>query len=488
MIDLNMRPVLSNSYNIEKMQPKYSTFSIQKDDKILPIYVNESGADILRMCNGRNSAIDIIYSLLEKYNDGFNGVKGFVTEFLEDMYKNKVINFDNGSMKIQNIRFGSKEYWTPDKISVELTNASPLKRKNCIVNAVKAENGKYIDEDVFYNILFDMKSMYIQNLDILGGEPLLHESFFEFLNKAIELGIMCNVFTSGYIYNDEVVKSFSNLRNNNKLVLQVNIDGLEERHDNIKGVKGAFRNSMRFIDSMVKLNIPVEVTYCVNDQTYLEIETLTKLLKDKGVRSLRITPIANMGAITEDEMASGEEDRNRIGKITSKLRFEFQDESFKIIENLEDQYKYNMGLTNCGLGQTQLKIDPYSKVYPCSMSNIVIGNICEESIKTIQMRNSKLFEKLSLSNTEYCGNISTCTECIMKSFILAANSTAKSEWYDEQIKLINQIRVVNGLTVDVTAETKSEDHYNYVKRDLESIKKIVFKRYAKKSKKLSSKR
>lgn len=482
MNDLNMKPILSNSYNIEKMQPKYSTFTIQKDHEILPIFVNESGADILRMCNGQNTTFDIINSLLEKYNDEFNGVKGFVTEFLDDMYKNKTISFDNDPAKIQNMKFGSKEYWTPDEMGVELTNASPLKRKNCIVNAVKAENGKYIDEDVFYNILFDMKSMHIENLNILGGEPLLHDNFFGFLSKATELGIMCNIYTSGYIYSDEVVKSFANLPNNNRLVIQINVDGLEERHDYLKGVKGAFKNTMSFIDAMVKLSIPVEVTYCVNDQTYLEIETLTELLKDKGVRSLRITPIANMGAITQEEIASGEEDNKRISEITSMLRLEFQDESFKIIKNLEDKYKDNTGLTNCGLGQTELKIDPYGKVYPCSMSNIVIGNICEESIKTIQMRSSKLFEKLTQPTSGVCGSKPDCMGCIMKSLTLAANSTVKSEWYDEQIKIINQIKVINGLNVNVAAETKSEDYYNYSKRDLESIKKLIFKRYAKKIK------
>jgi len=446
MINLNIKPIIKNSYNIEKKQPSYSAFLIERDDKILPISVNTAGADILRMCNGKNEISDIIHSLMDKNDVKFDTEKKFVIEFLEDMHKNNVIDLNDSFNQIENIQYGSRDYWTPEKISVEITNANPLKRKHFFNSPNSGENTNYLSEDVFYNILFDMKNMDIENLRITGGEPLLHKDFFIFLNKAIELGMKCHVFTSGYICNDDIVSSFRKIADSKKITLKVSIDGLEDYHDNFKGVKGAYKKSMNFIDTMVEMGIPVNVTCCINNQSYSEIKSLTKLLKDKGVEVFRLNPITSSGKVSNKAAYFN---CMQINEIVSKLKEEFEDSYFKITKHETDaKNNGSIGLKNCGLGQTQLKIDSFGKVYPCAMSNFEIGNICEETIKSIQMRNSKIFEKIVPQDIDACGECSQVSStCIIQDLIVNETSLKPSNGYFNQMKLINTIKCINKLKV-----------------------------------------
>lgn len=449
MFALNLKPILKNSYNMEKKQPRYSTFFIEKNGEILPISVNKTGADILRMCNGKNTTTEIISSIMKRYDEVFGEVKEFVVEFLKDMQRSDVIDYNADFRQIQNIEFGSRDFWTPDNIIVKITDACPLRCKHCLDNQ-SGENTSFIDEDTFYDILFDMKSLNIKHMQIIGGEPLLHKDFFKFLNKAVELGIVCEVFTSGYVHDDEIISSFKKIKNLNKVIVQVSIDGLEEYHDSFRGSLGAFNRSMDFIDSMIDLGIATNVACCVNNQSYNEIENLTKLLKNKGVSVLRVTPIDNMGNTSNHAMFADIRNYDLINEIVTKLKNSYEDNNFKINNNEKDICADTKnGLSNCGLGQTQLKIDQFGKVYPCMISNLVIGDICEETIKSIQIRNSTIFEKLISPENKTCGgcNNSACTSCIVQELLINENTKNPCIWYDNQLKLINSIRCVNSLKV-----------------------------------------
>lgn len=448
MFSLNLKPILKNTYNMEKKQPRYSTFFIEKDGEILPISVNKTGADILRMCNGKNTTTEIINSLTKKYNEVFGEVKESVASFLKEMQRSDVIDYNADFRQIQNIEFGSRDFWTPDNIIVKITDACLLKCKHC--SDRDGENTSYIDEDTFYDILFDMKSLNIKHMQIIGGEPLLHKDFFKFLNKAVELGISCEVFTSGYVYNDETINSFKRIKETNKIVVQVSIDGMEKYHDSFRGIRGAFNKSMAFIDSMIDLGITTNVACCMNNQDYNEIENLTKILKNKGVSVMRVTPIDNMGNTSNHAMFADIKNYDFVNEMISKLKISYEDKNFKINNNEKDICAdTKSGLSNCGLGQTQLKIDQFGKVYPCMISNLVIGDITEETIKSIQIRNSTIFEKLISPENKTCGgcNNSACTSCIVQELLINENTKNPCIWYDNQLKLINSIRCVNSLKV-----------------------------------------
>ena len=77
------------------------------------IVVNGTASDILELCNGSNTAEDIIGKLKKKYNEKHETVKNYVDEFLAPLVKQGFIEHSPAPQKISVTR-GSSTILFPD--------------------------------------------------------------------------------------------------------------------------------------------------------------------------------------------------------------------------------------------------------------------------------------------------------------------------------------------------------------------------------------
>ena len=149
--------------------------------------------------------------------------------------------------------FNGWSYW-PETISLFLTFACNLRCKMC---------GQWGEDGVFkdYNSdllrerlslqeiqkLIDDVKHFNPNITLFGGEPLLYPNWTKVVEIVKSAGLRCNIVTNGVLLNrwaeeivdlelDEIIFS---------------LDGPEEIHDDIRGVKGTFRKA---IDSFININ------------------------------------------------------------------------------------------------------------------------------------------------------------------------------------------------------------------------------------------
>lgn len=430
-------PVLNPCIRSERVQPLFSQFVLEYNGIPLPIYVNPEAAQILRRCNGRLSVEEISHQLASLYSDDYGNVSSIVQGFLAAAENNQHIRLFDTPMLVDPIStIGSTSYWTPDLISIELTHKCPLKCKHCYLSA---GNGMSMDSQTLHKIISEAKSMQVAQIQLTGGEPMLHPHFFDTLSECVENGMIVHVFTSGTVYNEKMFEMFSQF-DRTRVFFQVSLDGLESYHDDFRGVSGSFKRSCNFIMEIAKLGFKVTVATTIDKQSKEDLSKLIQLCKSIGVGIVRLSGISNRGRAVDNEISSTNARLDDISKLQLDLAEIHNDDHFKVmlLEDTGDNEK--VYLMNCGLGQTTIKIAPNGDVFACMMADTPYANIKHETLTDIQCRKSRLFEQLTPPQKEQCkecGYASACDNCIIEGIMYC--SKLKGVWLQENEDTLQQI-------------------------------------------------
>lgn len=433
-----MYPTLNECFIAVKEQPLYSAFVVNSNGNNVLLRMNESAARILRLCDGTKTIEEIKKIPTLHYHEKEETVSNFVNTFLTTAKEQAYVKVNTEKQAAREITVvGSDSYWTPDTLAIELTENCPLKCRHCYLNAGV---GNTMALDCAQKILDEASEFYIENIQLTGGEPLIHPHFFTILDRACSLGARIHISTSGYILNQDTINKLKTYASK-KIVLQVSIDGLEEYHDSFRGVQGCFKKSMAFIKEMISAGIKVIVGLCIDTQTYEEIKALCEQLKLIGVSGIRIGAITNRGR-AENVLATDVEKMRTIREIEKQLLRDEGNERFDVVfaeESLRDQeseYTHN-----CGIGQILLKISPIGDVSPCLLSEIVVGNAKTNSLLEIQKTYSRKFEQLRAPSAHLCLDCARkkiCVGCITEG-LTNQKSTSKCNWFDCQAHILTEV-------------------------------------------------
>lgn len=432
---------IRNPYIIqERIQPVYSQFVLQYDFMDFPIFVNDIAAEILRLCDGTKSIAEIYKILSERYNESIDKIESKLVDFWDMSVKCNHIQLSDLPTKeaLQLECFGSKDYWTPDLVSVELTHNCPLKCKHCFLSAGK---GKTMQLSTWKSIVSGIIDMHVPQVQLTGGEPLLHPSFFDILDSLLMNNITVHIFTSGVVFSDAIFEKISTYANKflKRLLFQVSIDGLADYHDEFRGIPGSFERSIHFIKEIVKYGFKVSVGVTVSKQPIDEVDKLCKLCKNIGVSIVRIGGITNRGRAEDNGLGSQDEEIINIIRAKKQIASELNCDTFKVLFSEESNETSSNYLLNCGLGQTSIKIDPSGMVYPCMMATVKYADITKTSLLEIQKKYSREFERITSPTPSICKNCKyhiICEKCIVEGY--AHSNQQSCVWINKNIGILKQ--------------------------------------------------
>ena len=97
-------------------------------------------------------------------------------------------------------------------------------------------------------------------INFAGGEPLARKETLELIRYASSQGFDTLLATNAYLIGEEIAKKIGDA---GLTVANISLDSLkEERHDYIRGVKGAYRKVMHAIDLLNKYATNVKIGIC----------------------------------------------------------------------------------------------------------------------------------------------------------------------------------------------------------------------------------
>ncbi len=280
------------------------------------------------------------------------------------------------------------------------------------------------------------------SIHLTGGEPLLKLELFPLLNDldqkpmVEELGII----TNGLNLNPEVMdrlSAFSKLRK-----IKISLDGVDaEINDSIRQ-KGTFRKVIQNLSLIKKENrFEIILMLTVMKRNFRDLPSLFKLCQDLGVDGMIIERFIPLGRGREimDEVLGKEEWRELTETLSDFFSIE-EDHSFLPYQAFQISFNGEepelLGAP-CVIGVDGLCIMPDGTVFPCRRFPISIGNLLNDSLKTIWEKSEilgKLRKKENLKGK--CGRcgIKDCRGCRSLALSLTGDYLEEDPhcWYPPQ--------------------------------------------------------
>ncbi len=237
--------------------------------------------------------------------------------------------------------------------------------------------------------LFFKEKRLLPQINLTGGEPLLHPNFFEIVDEIKKRGYSFSVLTNGTLINEDIAQK---LKDYAPIFVQISLDGDKVIHDSIRG-NGNFDKALQGIDILKKYNIKVLVSFTAQKLNYKELKGLAKVCQKHKVDKLWWDRV-----VTEDEnlfLTTGEfkelvEDCNNL--IHGFHPFQY----YSCVTN--QRSLQCIGTNDCGYscsaGKQLIVILADGSVMPCRRLPFIIGNLKMDNLDNI-IYNSDIMQQLS---------------------------------------------------------------------------------------------
>lgn len=288
--------------------------------------------------------------------------------------------------------FGIQNF-NPMTVTYSVTAACQSKCRTCQIGAMfcqdptRAQNDLTLEE--IEKIFSSMKPVYFFNMS--GGEPFMRRDLPEIVRLACKYLKPQVVHTpTNAILSDRIIENTEKIikivREYNPQVpftVKPSIDGVGDKHDEIRGVKGNFKCLLKTIEGLKKLedkydNFHLELGTVISNFNINDLDEIEDFVHSLGVESYRnevaecrteffnlqdpITPPADVyQRLIKDFARKVEENigkKRKLAKTTEALRVVYYDIAGKILEEKRQ-------VIPCYAGVSNVHINYDGGVWPC---------------------------------------------------------------------------------------------------------------------------
>ena len=304
----------------------------------------------------------------------------------------------------------------------ECTLTCNAKCKHCGSSAEKKKyEGELTTEEIknaFKQIANDMEADKIL-INVTGGEPLVRKDLCEVMEYATnELGFHWGMTTNGILLNDENIEK---LRKAKKETVSISIDGLEETHDEFRGVPGSYKTIIENIKNLKAAGFVkhIQVTTVFHKKNISQLNELYEIMLGLNLDSWRLASMDPIGRANENNefLLDGKElkillDFIKSKKNNKKLELMYGCPSFL---GLEYEKEVRKGYFYCRTGINIASILYNGDLFVCPnvqrRKDLIQGNIKTDNFKDVWDNKYKQFrhkERTKCGSCEKCEHWEYC--------------------------------------------------------------------------------
>lgn len=304
----------------------------------------------------------------------------------------------------------------------ECTLSCNAKCKHCGSNA---EGKKYEGElttqeikDTFKQIAQDMEADKIL-INVTGGEPMVRKDLCEVMEYATnELGFHWGMTTNGILLTPENIEK---LKKANMETVSISIDGLEETHNEFRGVPGSYAKIIENIKNLKEANFVkhIQVTTVFNKSNINELEELYDVMNSLKLDSWRLVSMDPIGRANENAelLLDGQELKKLLDFIKKnnkkgKLELTYGCPGYL---GLDYEKEVRKSYFNCRTGISVASILHNGDLFVCPnvkrLPNLIQGNVRKDNFKEVWEKKYKQFrtkERTCNSECKECENWDYC--------------------------------------------------------------------------------
>lgn len=388
--------------------------------------LNESAGFILNSLGETYSTInDIVDTLAHNYS--IEDKQVFSKEikcFVEGLLEREIIqkefcqeeNLDDLESEVSRY-FSSKKQL--NSVTIEVTYKCNEKCKHCYVDNKGKTELSLVE---IKKILDELAELDAFSLVFTGGEFFLRDDAFEILEYAYAKHFVFEIFTNGTLI---AGNDYIRLKRVWPKCIHFSLySHIPEKHDAITRVNGSYKKTLDSIKACSTIGIPVNIKCPVFAETINDVEEIIKLANSLRVSielGDNITPRIN-GDTSPTDLAVDDERGQYLLEVKKR---------WFMLSEAEETDSTSEKL--CGAGDKSISINPYGDVFPCSMLQISLGSIREQSIKSI-WEHSETLGWWRKNNNRYlrigceeCDLQDKCIYCPGEALIRTGNPLCKYE-------------------------------------------------------------
>lgn len=403
--------------------------------------MNQTAAEILMLCDGIHTIESISQELAQRSNETEEYVLILVDDFLrQSLEKGHIVVNSNISNNKINI-FGDFTMAVPINACFEITKQCPLKCQHCFNNSGEVKKDE-MTTDQIKKVIDKLTGIGIQKLMFTGGEPFARNDFLDIIEYAYSRFMAISIASNGYLITENIAQALSIYKR--KIVIQISVDGTEEHHDYIRGVKNSFKKAVKAIMYLRKYNIAVTVAATLNDLNFGDMEQIAEIAYTYGALQLTYAITMNQGRARDNNLAHSVDIRNLVERAIV-LKHQYADKGLfvQIDDDTLVKFSENDAGNTCGAGISQIAIRENGNVSPCLCFFFTYGNILRDDPHEIfSPKRAEFFKNLPVPHETYCGDcveIDNCSHCFARAYDSDKNNC---KWKSEFSRLIKNEEIV----------------------------------------------
>ncbi len=304
----------------------------------------------------------------------------------------------------------------PFLIVWNFTNACNLKCKHCYQGAsAPLANELTLEEKL--EVVRQLGQAGVAAIAFSGGEPTIHRDFPVVLKATADMGIYTALATNGLALANRAFAE--KLRRLGLRYVEVSIDSADpQKHDEFRGIKGAWERAMRGLRNAVELGFSTAMATTITRLNIDEVGDILDLAEEIGVQRVvffNFIPVGRGRDIAKLDLSPEERE-----EFLSKIYFENQRRRLEIYSTAPQFARVSCVLSGgkeiaathfyvkgdpiisslaeyiggCGAGRIYAALQPNGDVTPCVfIPNLVVGNVINDTFVKI-WETSKVFEAL----------------------------------------------------------------------------------------------
>ena len=131
-------------------------------------------------------------------------------------------------------------------------------------------------------------------INVTGGEPLVRKDLFQVMKYVSSLGYSWGIVTNGILLNRD---NIALLKDSGCKTISISLDGSEETHEKLRGIKGCYSSIIRNILRLEETDFldVIMVTTVVSRSNIAELDNIKDLLKKLPIDVWRICAVDPIG-------------------------------------------------------------------------------------------------------------------------------------------------------------------------------------------------
>ena len=260
--------------------------------------------------------------------------------------------------------------------------------------------------DDYKRIIDELDKAGLVKVCLSGGDPFSKPCVWEIIDYLYQKEIAFDVFTNG----QRIVKEVERLADYYPRLVGVSIySGVAADHDAITRIPGSWERSMKVVERLSELAVPMNIKCCVMQPNLRSYYTVADLAFKLGAQP--------QFEINISDSNEGDQCARQLRLTEEQLQVVLRDNNIPLYVGPEAPnyggYPRDLDSVACGAGKTSFCITPEGKLQPCCAFPLSFGSLKDNTLADVLKGNEPLkqWQHHSLRQFTDCGQHDYCDYC-----------------------------------------------------------------------------